>query len=321
MNARLKHSLGLPRIQPRPPCPPRVYQKLYKILDTTLLAGTKRSRDAPRLNLADAKSSPARPKAPTKLSAWKTWSAESRLLNEEDLTSAPLSLLKRQNSPIKSATIVSKVARKQACDHPKARAEPAGWAMAAIRSLCQRLDAPLAPHHVFAGVSSILALPPPTEPDFKAKQEHALHNQPALIMVVFLAVYARLAAEETPVGKFIYQQATGFEILSGFVGPRAAETEITQSKDFETLLLAFKESGWAQMDWFENITAGAGLGLDSNIRDGVGTALENGPATQTQSFFQFQDQFGVETDQLQAGLGTMVRYLPPNHESKSSDSY
>ncbi|KAI9808101.1 MAG: hypothetical protein M1825_004558 [Sarcosagium campestre] len=38
---RLKQQLNLPKITPLPPCPPRIYNKLYKYLDGVLPAGTK----------------------------------------------------------------------------------------------------------------------------------------------------------------------------------------------------------------------------------------------------------------------------------------
>lgn len=183
--------------------------------------------------------------------------------------------------------------------------------MPAIRRLCDKLNAPSAPHHVFAGVSSILALVLPDESQRNAKLDSALNNIQVLIMVVFFAVYARLAAAETPVAVFMEQQETGFEILNSFAGGGAAENEKNQREDFETLLLAMSQRGWAQMDWFENIKRGAGLELESP-GGYEGDEDDDGIAAEQDSTSNLRDRYGEEKDQLQAGLGTMVRHLLTN---------
>lgn len=184
--------------------------------------------------------------------------------------------------------------------------------MPAIRRLCDKLDAPSAPHHVFAGVSSILALVSQDEMRTKPKLGSALNNIPVLIMVIFFAVYARLAAAETPVAIFMEQQAAGFKILNSFAGGGAAENEKSQREDFETLLLAMSSRGWVQMDWFENIKRGAGLELES--QGGYeGDEDDDGIAAEQDSTSNLRDQYGEEKAQLQAGLGTMVRHLLTNY--------
>lgn len=127
-------------------------------------------------------------------------------------------------------------------------------------------------------------------------------------MVVFFAVYARLAAAETPIAVFMEQQKTGFEILNSFAGGSAAENEKNQREDFETLLLAMSQRGWAHLDWFENIKRGAGLELESP----GGYEGDDGIAAEQDSTSNLRDRYGEEKDQLQAGLGTMVRHLLTN---------
>lgn len=183
--------------------------------------------------------------------------------------------------------------------------------MAAIRRLCDNLNAPSAPHHVFAGVSSILAVVLPDEIQTNTKLGSALRNIPVLIMVVFFAVYARLAAAETPVAVFMEQQETGFEMLNSFAGGSAAENAKNKRESFETLLLAMSERGWAQMDWFDNIKRGAGLELESPGGYG-GDEDDDGLAAEQDSTSNLRDRYGEEKDQLQAGLGTMVRHLLTN---------
>lgn len=219
-------------------------------------------------------------------------------------------LTTKRRTPNK-APLATKSTRNRASRKRGPLIEPPQWTMPAIRRLCDKLNAPSAPHHVFAGVSSILALVLSDEIQIKAKLDSALNNIPVLIMVVFFAVYARLAAAETPVAVFMEQQETGFEILNSFAGGGAAENEKNQREDFETLLLAMSQRGWAHMDWFENIKRGAGLELESpGGYEGDGD--DDGIAAEKDSTSNLRDRYGEEKDQLQAGLGTMVPHLLTN---------
>ena len=131
---------------------------------------------------------------------------------------------------------------------------------------------------------------------------------PALIMTVFFTVYARLSAIETPVDKFMDQKKRGFGILKDYMGQEAVGEYKIKDSDFDDLILAFRDKGWTQMDWFENITPGAGLGLDHVIEKSRESGLENEEATQQESILSSHDLDGNEKDYLQAGLGTMVCY-------------
>lgn len=307
---RLKLSLRLPKIQPRPPCPPKIYQKLYQFLDATLLTGTRRStgtRASSRLD-SSLRSSPANPKSPTKSTQSSHPAGIKRIAEIQERTEGATTtteITSKRRTPNK-ALPATKSTRNQASRQSGAVIEPPQWAMPAIRRLCDKLNAPSAPHHVFAGVSSILALELSDETQIEAKLGSALKNIPVLIMVVFFAVYARLTAAETPVAVFMEQQATGFEILNSFAGSSAVENEKSQSENFETLLLAMRQRGWARMDWFENIKPGAGLELE--IPGGY-EGDEDGIAGEQDSTSNLRDRYGEEKDQLQAGLGTMVRHL------------
>lgn len=273
--SRLKQSLGLPKIQPRPPCPPRVYQKLYKFLDSTLLTGTKRHTRVPVTKKAalTPKSSPSKPKTLAKA------------------------------TPTKHVT-----PRNRASRGLSAPIEVPEWIMPVIRQLCQGLDAPAAPHHIFAGVSSILTLPESTESKSTRNSIDAAKNILALIMVAFFTVYTRLTATETPVDIFMNQKKKGFTILNDFIEEEAVEEEMITDDDFDKLILAFRDSGWTQLDWFENITPGAGLGLDHRTEESGIAGSENYEATQQESILDLRDLDSNERDYLQAGLGTMVCY-------------
>lgn len=258
------------------------------------------------------RSSPANPKTLTKSTQFSRPAGIKRIAETQETTegeSTTAELTSKRRTPNKALS-ARKSPRNRASGQRSALIEPPQWTMPAIRRLCDKLNALSAPHHVFAGVSSILAFVPSDEIQIEAELGSALKNIPALIMVVFFAVYARLAAAETPVAVFMEQQAIGFEILNGFAGSGAVGNEISQSEDFETLLLAMSQRGWAQMDWFENIKPGAGLELESleGYKGG-----EDGIVGEEDSTSNLRDRYGEDKDQLQAGLGTMVRRLLTNY--------
>lgn len=260
--------------------------------------------------------SPANPKTPTKSTQSVHPAGTKRIAETQETTEGETTtteLTSKRRTPNK-ALLARKSTRNQASRKRGPLIEPPQWTMPAIRRLCDKLEAPSAPHHVFAGVSSILALLLPEEIENKAKLGSALNNIPVLIMVVFFAVYARLAAAETPVAVFMEQQATGFEILNSFAGGGAAENEKSQREDFETLLLAMSQRGWAHMDWFENIKRGAGLEIGSpgEYEGDEGDEDDGGIAAEQGSTSNLRDRYGEEKDQLQAGLGTMVPHLLTN---------
>lgn len=273
LRSRLKQSLELPKIQPRPPCAPKVYQKLYRFLDTTLLAGTRRSTRAPVAKRVESalKSSPPKPKTPSKAIAFEQANPRTR-------ASRPVT------------TVI----------------EVPEWVMPAIRLVCRKLGAPSAPHHIFAGVSSILALPQMHEPKANQRSRNPLKNLSALIMVIFLIVYARLAAVKTPPDIFLKQKTVGFEVLRDCLGEEAAEESTSNDTDFNELIIATKNKGWTEMDWFENITPGAGLGLVNAGDEEAEVDSNNRGVIQDESGLVFQDYDEQERNFLQAGLGTMV---------------
>ena len=228
--SRLKLSLGLPKIEPRPPCPPRIYQKLYKYLDSVLTAGARRS----------GRSSHAREATSTP-------------------TSSPAKLRTPAAAQLKSAT-----PRRKANPQRAIASEVPQWVMPTIRHLCRALGAPAAPHHVLAGVSSILTLPAPRSDD-KAASYGGLEstNISALIIVVYLLVVTRLTGKEMP--------AQDFTRLRGLAIAAIRESRIKEPigevADSEKVVASVQSwmrevgsKGWTELDWFANVTEGAGLG-------------------------------------------------------------
>ncbi len=277
---RLKQTLALPKIQPRPPCPPRIYQKLYKFLDAALLAGTRQSERSPKVDRSASMStsSPAKPKTPVK------------------------------RTPLKPT-----IPRRTTPRHPRTTSEIPKWVMPTIRQLCKTLGAPKASPHVFVGVSSILTLPSPREEDSTASIAASSREikTPALIIAVLFIVTTRLSGVETRADEYSRQRAKALALLRDSATEQE-DREQVKDADVNDCMKEIRDKGWTDLDWFANIPIGGGLaaveaenieGEASADEEGIGQAL-------IPSKNNSDDLRGSNDTCLQAGLGTMVGISP-----------
>lgn len=166
------------------------------------------------------------------------------------------------------------------------------------------MGAPAAPHHVFAGVSSILA---------SQEQRNAVLI-PALIVAVYILVATRLAGVETAPEEYRNRTTLALEIVKDAVRKDKVYEEVGNA-DIDNCMCEVKDRKWTQMDWFWNITPGAGVGLDEGAEDDADDlsdydeADEEGLLPVTSGSVGRRDS--LEQDYLQAGLGTMVRTFFP----------
>lgn len=172
--------------------------------------------------------------------------------------------------------------------------------MPVIRQLCNKMGAPAAPHHIFAGISSILA----------SQEQHSAVKIPALIVAVYILVTTRLAGTETAPEEYQNRRTHALEIIND--AARKNETYMEAGNvDIDNCMREVKDQKWTRMDWFENITPGSGVGLDQgaedDVEDGPGDdeADEGGLLPVTRRTIGRRDS--LEQDYLQAGLGTMMR--------------
>lgn len=176
--------------------------------------------------------------------------------------------------------------------------------MPVIRQLCNKMGASAAPHHVFAGVSSILA---------SEKQQSAVNLQ-ALIVAVYILVTTRLGGTETAPDEYQNRRNLALEIVKEAGRKGEADVEVS-SADIDNCMREVKDQKWTHMDWFANITPGAGVGLDKRAEDDVegepddDEADEGGLLPVTRRIIDSRDS--LEQDYLQAGLGTMVKNSLP----------
>ena len=184
--------------------------------------------------------------------------------------------------------------------------------MPTIRHLCKSLGAPNAPPHVFAGVSSILTLPPPREFDPKAITVESTRNLkiPALIVAVFFIVTTRLAGIGTPADEYSRQTAKALALIKDS-GAEQGDIEHSGDADVNDCMREIRDKGWNELDWFANVPMGAGLvtmGADNG--EGEASADEDGTWEKLiPSKGSVNDLLGSHNSYLQAGLGTMVGVL------------
>lgn len=178
--------------------------------------------------------------------------------------------------------------------------------MPAIRRLCTALEAPAAPPHIFAGVSSILTLPAPLPSGTATRGEPKKDKIPALMVAVYLFVITRLSGVEITPGEYSQVTSAALKILdSAEVGK--AQTEDVNGEDVGEWLREIRDRGWTSLDWFENIGEGTGLDLDgSKVVDG---ASEDDLGSEQEKLPVAQGLISLDRSKkntLQAGLGTMV---------------
>jgi origin recognition complex subunit 6 len=225
--ARSKKRFNLPAIVSRPPCPPRIYKKLYTYLSSVLPAS-----DATR-----------EPQTPSKKSASATASTRAT-------PKTPLSGRKTPRSTRKPEG--------QGADVPE-------WVMSAIRTLVRAFDISSAAPHVFTGVESVLPLlrrMTEATAETPSKRPRKLASQPAsavsdarvlgLIAVVFLYVFTKIKDVEVTPDQYKEWRETAVEtLLESQSGDNITYDEI--SFEAEELMPMAQVEGWLQMEWFLNV--------------------------------------------------------------------
>lgn len=217
--------------------------------------------------------------------------------------------------------------------------------MPAIRLLCEKFEAPAAPPHIYAGVSSILKLSIPIqfngtngsagdengeEPSLRRRAKNPTKKStkiPALIVAVGLIVYTCLSGKSTSPVEYARRSKLGLDSLRGRFPPkdtvevRAGQGEELEDDDDEisedpahvdAWLREIRDRRLTESDWFRNIRQGTGLGVSNGAENGEGEDHHEGDEVEKdedEGFWRARTRLedGVEEkDYLQAGLGTMV---------------
>lgn len=171
--------------------------------------------------------------------------------------------------------------------------------MPAIRQLCKIMSTPAAPHHIFAGVSSILSSQGTKDPNEM--------NIPALTVALYLLVTTRLAGVEKKPAEYSFQLTHALNNVKDFMGKEVAHKDTTEA-DVDDCMTEIRDRQWTKMDWFANIPVGGGVGdgeketVDDASCDEDADAVQLLPAKRR----KLDKQESAAQDYLQAGLGTMV---------------
>ncbi|MCJ1398454.1 hypothetical protein MMC11_001654 [Xylographa trunciseda] len=236
--SRLKRPLDLPKIDPRPPCLPRVYQSLYRYFDISLRAGTRRRGRPPKTRDEDSRHSAGSLLAATPTEVWSS-------VQEEF---APEYSSQIANRPHKTFHLRSRQ------DGTHAPTKIPDWVMPAIHRLCRSTGAVAAPPHVFVGMVTGIEL------FSKLQMTGELNNKTfagpesllALLVAVYLYVTFRSSGGQVTALRLEAEAKNAFEILA------RSDDEISDKPSAELQkvhgwIAAFQDTGFLEMDWIKNV--------------------------------------------------------------------
>ncbi|KAF2032518.1 hypothetical protein EK21DRAFT_60770 [Setomelanomma holmii] len=267
---RSKKRFNLPTIVSRPPCPPRIYKKLYNYLSSVLPAPvTTREPHTPSKKATSAAASARNtPKTPA---GWRKTPRSELKLDERG-------------------------------------AEVPEWVMPAIRSLLKAFEYPSAAPNIFTGVESILPLlahmsgataeTPSKRPRRTAATSASVPDVRicALIAVVFLYIFAKMKDVDITPEQYIDWRETAVNTLLDLpIGENIAYDEL--SLETQELMPMAKAEGWLGMEWLLNVVPQD----DGQEMEGIETADNTGRSIASRSVARKTGG----SDYI--GLGTMMQ--------------
>ena len=181
--------------------------------------------------------------------------------------------------------------------------------MKAIRGLCKHVDTPAATPHVFAGVSSVLTLPPPNQESMTENDLERIRSLSigSLLVAVYLLVRTRLSGVQTESHTFSEKRDEALTVLSQMRNDGETMTTVdpTSVNDW---MREIGRGRWTELDWFVNVGEGAGLRLDDDRANHVNESDRSDSDEDEASLHRKRDGDGrgSEKPYLQPGLGTMV---------------
>jgi origin recognition complex subunit 6 len=242
LSHRLKTTLNLPSIEPRPPCPPKIYKKLYGHFDQILTSSSLRRQ----------KTKTSNPPTPAKALPQKQIPAKEKSLEGFRSNRTPKPGLKYGSN--------------------KQERLPR-WIGPAIRKICLEFDAGKAVPHVWAGVESVLFLPCPKDLASQkgVKESDKMEGKiPALVGTIFFYVFAALEDRQTNKKELFEEKKRVLKILCGLKADGAVVSkvgegdegwlgwEIVAMKDMNVWISEIVEKGWLEMEWRSNVVDGSG---------------------------------------------------------------
>ncbi|UNI20285.1 hypothetical protein JDV02_006385 [Purpureocillium takamizusanense] len=263
---RLKITLNLPPIEPRPPIPPRIYKRLYTHLDNILpnTSGTPRSSRlrTPSSKKRELGASPA--SSARQLPSRGTPSKESSLAQFRQPSQAG------QVTPSKSTVRGDAAALKDGL-HP--------WIRPTIRYMCAEMENRRLAPTVLAGVESIVA-PAGRRTDDPWVSKHIADLAAAIYFFVIMRVRAMTSGDAidregyVPLRKEILgllAQARHHVTIKDVNESEAWDGwRAVKSKEFDTAVAHVNDTDWLAGDWYKGLVDV----VDSTREDDTGTAGE-----------------------------------------------
>lgn len=280
MESRLKTTLNLPPIEPRPPIPPKVYKNLYSYFDHSLVTSTRKAAQSRSAKSTPQKSLPQR-QTPQKSQSLKSFQPQSNRTPKKGLRYAS----KKDNDeriPV--------------------------WLAPVTRLLCRELGTPKAFPHVLAGVETILCLP--SEKAGEAKNMEG--KLPALVSAIWFFVVVRMRGKENQGKENLARKKLVREVLASARDDDAILNKIGREdeawKGWETIeereVNSWRKEivakGWKEMDWFLGIEEGCGVGDEDEADTAM---LDEDPEKEEGDVAKKQ---GYEDVGRAKGLGTMM---------------
>ncbi|KAF2656587.1 hypothetical protein K491DRAFT_677891 [Lophiostoma macrostomum CBS 122681] len=272
---RLKKRLNLPTISSRPPCPPRIYKKLYSYLESALPEASKSAPNTPRKTAAQgAASARSTPKTP----------------------------LSNRKTP-----------RSRAREQQPAQAPPE-WTMAVTRALAKAFSQPAVIPHVYTGVESTFPFlaqtataSAPETPSKRPRRTAAAPQPPtadlsdtrvlSLIAVVLFYVLSRMLDQDITPEQYVEWRLKAISIV--LESPAGSDsTQDALITEIEDLMRMAQAEGWLGMDWYSNIIPA------QDVDDMEGVVMTNGEERASLGKGRsLRDGFANEN----IGLGTMMQ--------------
>ncbi|KAL2069672.1 hypothetical protein VTL71DRAFT_14351 [Oculimacula yallundae] len=284
---RLKTSLNLPPIEPRPPIPPRIYNKLYAYFDRTLTSSFARQRARNSNAAAKGKSS-------------STTNSSGKALPQRLTPSKAQSFEHFQSQRTAKRGLVFKGRKEKDERVPR-------WLGPVVRLLCARMETRGAVPHVLAGVESILCLPCPGGEMGKGREVEG--RLQALVAAMWFLVVVRLRGVEGQGIESMVRKNLVREVLAGAREDEGVKEKVGSDegawigweekvleKDVNSWRKEIVGKGWRDLDWFKNV--GEGVGVDG---DGGEDRDEDGDVQMG------ENEEDVEFSGRRARPGTMIQ--------------
>ncbi|KAF2431060.1 hypothetical protein EJ08DRAFT_611272 [Tothia fuscella] len=277
---RLKQSLDLPKIVPRPSIPPRAYKKLYEYLDSVLTV-------RPARQVESAPTTPSKPRPATGRNP--TTPSNKAAPNK----ATPGKATPNRATPSKNRTPQAPSVKKRKLD-TGGKDDLPGWITPAIRAVCKALKKPMMTPHVFVGVSSLLpmlqsesstsnSLTPRKRARKSTDASSAItegipfddDSIPSLIAMVAIHAINALSPAAPTAAEYRALRMTCTSTLAQCMPDDMVVTEEEMIKGIERFLRAADSRSWLEMEWYENLVSQAQADeLDGN--DGAADDDETG---------------------------------------------